>query len=137
MVSRFYVSENYCQYGEDLFELSVIPVGCTLAIFIDLIDKMDKETRYQPKTERFLVGRLCVGVALGAPTNVGMFRLHMCRPFSLYVRSIIHFMVKVPERRISSKPMFSLAGLVSLFLRREVPFCFYGFLYPILQVPKY
>lgn len=29
MFSRFYATEDYCQYGEDLFELSVIPMGCT------------------------------------------------------------------------------------------------------------
>ncbi len=30
MVSRFYASEDHCQDGEALFELSVIPVSCTM-----------------------------------------------------------------------------------------------------------
>ena len=32
MIFRFYANENCCQYGEELFELSVITIGCTSVI---------------------------------------------------------------------------------------------------------
>jgi len=43
-VSRFYANEDHCQYGEDLYELSVIPMGCTLNRRIDNKEFLIEET---------------------------------------------------------------------------------------------